>query len=53
MNAPTEKQIAYILSLSGGRRESDAYAEIAKTFGISTSSATDPATSLGARKTSL
>jgi transposase len=50
-NAPTQKQISYILSLCGGRYDSDAYREIAKTCGISTSSAQRRATKADASKT--
>jgi len=50
-NAPTAKQIAYILSLTGGRHESDAYRAIAKVLGISTSSAQRRATKSDASRT--
>lgn len=51
MNKPTEKQIAYILSLCGGRFESDAYREIAKVCGGSASSAQRSATKEHASRT--
>ena len=44
MNRPTPKQIAYILSLCGGRHEGDAYREIAKDCRISVSAAQARAT---------
>ncbi len=43
-NAPTEKQINFILKLSGGSREWDAFHQIAKTIGCSASAATKRAT---------
>lgn len=51
MNKPTEKQIAYINSLIGGRYDSDAYRAIGKVCNISTSSAQRRATKEDASKT--
>lgn len=39
MNKATEKQISYIVSLVGGRFDSDAYRAIGRHFGISTTAA--------------
>jgi hypothetical protein len=44
INAVTDKQISYILSLCHGSHESHAFAEIAKDMGISTTAAVKRAT---------
>ncbi len=51
MNRPTEKQITYIVALVSGRREDDAYREIAKVCNISTSAARRRATKQDASRT--
>lgn len=51
MTRPTEKQIAYILSLCDGRHESDAYRAIAETMRVSMSAASKRATSKDASET--
>lgn len=50
-NYPTDKQINYILRLCNGRHDWDAYAEIAKDMGCSTSAAQRRATKGDASKT--
>lgn len=51
MNDPTEKQIKYILALVGGRWPRDAYYEIARDMGCSTTSAERCATKQDASRT--
>ena len=51
MNKPTDKQIAFILSLVGGRYDSDAYRAIGEVCGISTSAAERRATKQDASRT--
>lgn len=51
MNRPTEKQLAYILSLVKGSHESDAYRAIGSVCRMSTSAAKRRATKQDASKT--
>lgn len=50
-NRPTDKQINFILSMCNGRHESDAFSEIAKDMGCSTSAAQRRATKQDASRT--
>ena len=50
-NRPTDKQINYILAITNGRHESDAYRAIGQVCGFSMSSAMRRATKQDASKT--
>lgn len=51
MNDPTEKQIEYILALTNGKWPRDAYYEMARDMGCSTTSAERRATKQDASRT--
>ncbi len=50
-NGPTDAQINYILSLCNGRYDSQAFAEIARDMGVSTTAASRRATKDDASRT--